>query len=181
MMLRIGTAIVVVFAAATLCAQTSAGPLAGRRQAVTATSNAEGLAAANRAKAAANQNLEELGATLTKMQALLKQMRTHASNTKDPVAKGNLEMWTLMVEQLDKQYEQLRVAARQREDLEARRAAMYKQADVKAAEDARKGQQAANAAAPDSNASNAAAAQTTPTMPAAQTTATPAAPTTSPN
>jgi hypothetical protein len=117
-----------------------------------------------------------MGATLTKMQTLLKQMRAHTSSSKDPVAKANLEMWTLMVEQLDKQYEQLRVAARQRGEFEARRAAMYKQADEKAAEAARKAQQGAKAAAADSNASSGA-----PAAAPAQTTATPAAPSTSPN
>jgi len=174
MKLRNCTALIAVFAAATLWGQTSAGPLAGRRQTVVATSNGESLAAANRAKVAANQNLEEMGATLTKMQSLLKQMRTHSSTSKDPVAKANIEMWTLMVEQLDKQYEQLRLAARQREELEARRAALYKQADQKAAESAKRAQEAAKAAAADSNATGNA-----PAAPAAQTTATP--PSTSPN
>jgi hypothetical protein len=140
------------------------------------TGNAEGLAAANRAQAAANQNLQEMGATLTKMQTLLKQMRARTSNSKDPVAKANLEMWTLMVEQLDKQYEQLRLAARQREEMEARRAAMYKQADERAAEAARKAQQAAKASAADPNVSSGA-----PAAPTAQTPATPVAPPTSPN
>jgi chemotaxis protein histidine kinase CheA len=120
---------------------------------VAATSNAEALAAGNRARAAASQNLEELGKTLTKMQALLKEMRAKANGAKDPVAKANLEMWTLMLDQLDKEYEQLRVAARQREDVEARRAALYKQADEKAAEAARRAK-ASNAAAAASNASS---------------------------
>jgi len=176
MKLRNSTALVAVFAAATLWGQTSAGPLAGHRQTVVATSNSEALAAGNRAKAVANQNLQEMGATLTKMQGLLRQMRAHASTSKDPVAKANIEMWTLMVEQLDKQYEQLRLVARQREDLEARRAALYKQADEKAAEAAKKAQEAAKAApSASSTTSNA------PAAPAAQTTATPAAPSTSPN
>ena len=176
MSLRNSTVIFLAFAAATLWGQTAPSPYATRRPPVAATSNAQGLAAANRAKASTNQNLEEMGATLTKMQALLKQMRAHTNSAKDPVAKTNLDMWTLMVEQLDKQYEQLRVAARQREEFEARRVAMYKQADEKAAEAARKAQEAAKAAAAASNASG-----STPAAPASPTTATPNAPSTSPN
>ena len=176
MILRNSTLVVVVLTAATLGAQTSAGPLAGRRQTVVATSNGENLAVANRAKAAANQNMQDMAATLTKMQALLKQMRAQTSTSKDPVAKANIEMWTLMVEQLDKEYEQLRLAARQREEFEARRAALYKQADGKAAEAAKKAQEAAKAAAAASNSTSSG-----PTTPAAQTTATPATPSTSPN
>ena len=152
-MLRHSTVTVMVLTAATFWGQSSAGPLANRRQMVAATSNAEGLAAANRARAAANQNLEELEKTLTRMQSLLNEMRAMSEGAKDPVAKANLEMWTLMLDQLDKQHEQLRVAARQREDLEARRAALYKQADEKAAEAARRAKEATSRPAVGSNAS----------------------------
>ena len=176
-MLRHSTVIVMVLTAATLWGQSSAGPLAHRRQMVAATSNAEGLAAANRARAAANQNLEELGKTLTKMQALIKEMRAKTNGAKDPVAKANLEMWTLMLDQLDKQYEQLRDVARQREDLEARRSALYKQADEKAAEAARRAKEATSAPAAGSNASR----QTPSTPSATPTTATPPASSSSPN
>ena len=172
MMLRKSAAIVIL-AAACAWGQSSA---ASRRQAVVATGNTEGLAAANRAKNAANQNIQEMGATITKMQGLLKQMRARTSSAKDPVAKANIEMWTLMLDQLDKQYEQLRQAARQREEMEARRAALYKQADEKAAEAARKAQEAARAAAanPNPNPSNptpaaAAAPQNTTTPPPSPT------------
>jgi hypothetical protein len=144
---------------------------------VAATSNAEGLAAANRATAAANQNLEELGKTLTKMQALLKEMQAKTNGAKDPVAKANLEMWTLMLDQLDKQYEQLRVAVRQREDLEARRTALYKQADEKAAESARRAKEPTRPRDAGSNAS-----RETPSTPSAlPTTANPPASSSSPN
>src|SRR5215467_441863 len=135
MKLRNSAAMLVILAAASVWGQSSATPVAPRRQPVVATGNAEGLAAANRAKA--NQNVQEMGATITKMQGLLKQMRAHTSSAKDPVAKANIEMWSLMLDQLDKQYEQMRLAARQREDMEARRAALYKQADEKATEAAR--------------------------------------------
>jgi hypothetical protein len=113
-----------------------------------------------------------MGNTLTKMHALLKQMRANTSSAKDPMAKANLDMWSLMVDQLDNQYEQLRLAARQREDLEARRAALYKQADEKAAQAAKRAQ----AGSGQSNTTQAPAAPG-----AAQTTTTPPASATSPN
>ena len=115
--------------------QSSAGPLASRRgTAVATTNNVEAMAAAARAKVQADQRVQEMGATLTKMHTLLKQMRAKnaATASKDSAAKANLEMWSLMLEQLDKQYEQAVAAAKQREDLEARRQALYKQADEKA-------------------------------------------------
>ena len=176
-MLRHSTVMVMILTAATLWGQSSRGPLAPRRQMVQATSNAEGLAAANRARAAANQNLVEFGNTLTKMQALLKQMSAKTNNAKDPVAKANLDMWTLMLDQLDKQYEQLRLAAHQREDLEARRAALYKQADEKAAAAAMRAKEATHAAAAGSNAGG----QTPATPNAPPSTATPPASSSSPN
>ena len=175
MMLRNSAAVLVMFAAVTMWGQSPASPLAARRQPVVATGNAEGVAAANRAKAAANQNLQDMGATITKMQDLLKKMRSHTTATKDPMAKANLEMWTLMVDQLDKQYEQMRLAARQREEMEARRAALYKQADERAAEAAKKAQEAAREAAAEASKQ---AAPTTATPASPQTSAAPA---TSPN
>src|SRR5215472_5433473 len=174
MMLRNSAAMLVILASASVWGQSSAAPVAARRQPVIATGNAEGVAAANRAKATANQNIQDMGATITKMQGLLKQMRAHTSSAKDPVVKANIEMWSLMLDQLDKQYEQMRMAARQREEMEARRAALYKQADEKAAEAARKAQEAQKAAAANSKNNQ------TPVAPgAAQTTTT--APSTSPN
>src|ERR1700741_5075102 len=121
MMLRNSAAVLVILAATGMWGQSALAPVAPTRQSVVATSNAEGVAAANRAKAMANQNIQEMGATITKMQGLLKQMRAHMSSAKDPVEKANIEMWSLMLDQLDKQYEQMRVAARKREDMEARR------------------------------------------------------------
>jgi len=136
----------VILAASAVWGQSSPRPMGARPRAVMATSNGNGIAAAAGARAAANQRLEEMGETLTKMHMLLKRM--HANSGKDSMAKANADMWTLMVEQLDKQYEQLRLAERQREDLEARRAALYKQADERAAEEVRKMREAGRAAAP---------------------------------
>lgn len=84
------------------------------------------------------QHLQEMETTLNGMHALLKQMRAKAasSNSKDPIVKANLEMWELMLAHLDKQFDQLRIAALAREDLEARRAALYNQAFNKAAKEA---------------------------------------------
>ena len=84
---------------------------------------------------------------LTKMHLLLKQMQASSGvrNSRDPMPKANLEMWGLMLQQLDKQFDQVKVAAREREDLEARRSAMYKQAQEKAAQAARGAQAPAQA------------------------------------
>jgi hypothetical protein len=136
MTLRSSIAALVVLAATASWGQDSAGPLSARRQTVTATSNnSEAMAASARAKAQADQRVQEMGATLTKMHTLLKQMRAKntAAASKDATAKANLEMWSLMLDQLDKQFEQVAAAAKSREDLEVRRQALYKQADEKAA------------------------------------------------
>ena len=122
----------------------AANPMAGSaRGRVVATSNAVGVAEKARSQNAARLRMEEMGATLAKMHALLKQMqaKNSASASKDPLVKANLEMWVLMVADLDKQYEQLRAATLAREDVEARRAAMYKQAEEKAAAAAKNAQQ----------------------------------------
>lgn len=76
------------------------------------------------------QRMQEMESTLNSMHVLLKQMRTKtaSSSSKDPIAKANLEMWELMLTHLDKQFDQLRIATLTREELEARRAALYKQA-----------------------------------------------------
>ena len=185
-------AITVVLAATMSMAQGPARPevLAGNPRAVVATNNAKGLADNARSESAVHKRVEDMGNTLTRMHALLKQMqaKTAASTAKDPMAKANLEMWGLMLADLDKQYEQLRAAARSREDLEARRQAMYKQAEKRSATAAQLARgvpqtpqgtaipaqdpaPAAESAAP--AAENAAQPATTP--------ATAAAPTTSPN
>lgn len=86
----------------------------------------------------ARQRLQEMETTLKSMHALLKKMQATAasSKSKDSVAAANLEMWELMLAHLDKQFDQLRAATLEREDLEARRAALYNQAYSKAAKEA---------------------------------------------
>jgi hypothetical protein len=101
-----------------------------------ATSNVTALAQVQQAQAAMHQRVEDMGNTLAKMHAVLKQMQAKNAASKDSMAKANLEMWSLMLQDLDKQYEQLRIATRSREEMEARRAALYKQAEAKAAAEA---------------------------------------------
>jgi hypothetical protein len=159
------TALLIV-AATGVWAQTagpSARPLAGRARTVIATTtDADSKTADMRAKAAMNQRVDEMQTTLARMHALLKQMQASAAvkNSKDPVTKANLEMWGLMIQQLDKQFDQLKIATRERQDMDARRAAMYKQAQEKAAQAARNAQAQARAgadAAPQSGSQPAAA------------------------
>jgi hypothetical protein len=104
--------------------------------------------------AAALKRMQEMESTLKQMHTLLKQMRakTGSNSSKDPFVKANLEMWQLMLGHLDKQFDQLRAATLTREDLLARRAALYKQAAAKAA--------LAAEAARGSNASQAVAGET---------------------
>jgi hypothetical protein len=165
----------------------STAPVAMNSRKVAATSNAKGLAENARAQNSARQRMEEMGATLAKMHALLKQMqaKNSTSATKDPSAKANLEMWGLMLGDLDQQYEQLELATRAREDMEARRAAMYKQAEDRVAAAAKNAQQnlfpAQGGPGVPGQSSTPAAVGTTPAPAAAQTPATPPASSASPN
>jgi len=136
-------AAIILLAVSAAWAQTASRSMAGRTysrnpRAVMASSNAKGLAQTYEAQNAMRQQVEDMGATLTKMHTLLKDMqaKNKMSGTKDPMVKANLEMWGLMLQDLDKQFEQLRVAARSREEIEARRAALYRQAEAKAAAEA---------------------------------------------
>ena len=188
MKLRNITVATAIFGAAVALAQTGVPSAAGRvgpnPRSVVATNNASGLADNVRAQSALHLRVEEMGSTLTKMHGLLKQMqaKTAASTAKDPMAKANLEMWHLMLADLDKQYEQLRQASRTRDDVENRRAAMYKQAEAKAAAEAKmRGQAAVSAQSPAGEKSDSSAATPdAPETPAAQAPA-PASPATAPN
>lgn len=93
---------------------------------------------------APRQQMEDLEKTLNQMHVVLKQMQAKAakSSVKDSVAKTNLDMWELMVGHLDKELQALRVAVAARDEMEARRASLYRQADAKAEAEA----QAARAA-----------------------------------
>jgi hypothetical protein len=91
--------------------------------------------------AAMHQRLQEMESTLAKMHVLLKQMHAKAASrsSRDPSVKANLDMWGLMVGHLDKQFEELRLTT-EAQEFEARRAALYKQADEKSEAAARAAQ-----------------------------------------
>lgn len=90
------------------------------------------------------ERVHDMESTLAQMHLVLKQMQGKAakSTTKDSLAKANLDMWELMVGHMEKELQELKIAMAAHEDMEARRAALYKQADAKAAAEA----QAARAA-----------------------------------
>lgn len=145
MMFRNATAAVMVLAVTTAMAQgispatvPGGGPImspnhgfAGRRGMPPAARNKmSGLPA----PPALHQRIQDMESTLDQMHLVLKQMQAKAakSSAKDSLAKANLEMWGLLVGHLDKQLQELKLAEAAREDMEARRAALYKQADAKA-------------------------------------------------
>ena len=144
MMFKTGTAAIVVLAVTTVLAQ-GASPVAtpvgtsvmSQKQSVAGRSGMSSLAgnktAGVQTPATLRERAQDMQVTLAKMHAVLKQMRAKAaSSSKDPLAKANLDMWELLVGHLDKQFQELQIAMIAREDMEARRAAMYKQADAKA-------------------------------------------------
>jgi len=85
--------------------------------------------------AAMRKQVEDMESTLSRMRGVLKQMHASAGKTKvtDSLTKTNLDLWELMVGQVDKELQQLHLALAERQDLEARRADLYRQADAKAA------------------------------------------------
>lgn len=122
-----------------------------------------------------------MGNILTRMHLLLKQMQAKtaadaaeaADSTKDPLIKANLEIWGLMLADLDNQYARLKITSHTRDELEARRAALYKQAEARAAQAAKTGQgvgavfaAADQGAQPSPAGANAAVPTTPPTQPA---------------
>lgn len=126
--------------------------LAGRRGPVgsrSKTADPQGLGAMR-------ERVQDMETMLSQMRVVLKQMQTKAAKSKstNPVTKANLDMWELMVGHLDKELEQLRVTLAAREDLEARRAALFRQADAKAeaAAQAARAAQAAGMAQTEKNA-----------------------------
>jgi hypothetical protein len=123
-----------------------------------------GLAENTRTQSATHQRVEDRGSTLARMHALLKQMQAKTSaSSADSLGKANLEMWSLMLADLEKEYAQLKLASHAREELDARRASLYKQADARTAQAAQNAQSAG--AAPAAGA-NAAAPASPPTEPA---------------
>jgi len=179
MKLRTAVAALVVLAAATVWAESASPATPSPRTTVTnpralvpgrrgAASVAGNKTTDAQTPATLHQRMLDMQATLSSMHAVMKQMRAKAatSSVKDPFAKANLDMWELMVGHLEKQFEELRSAAAARDDLEARRAAMYKQAEAKAAAAAKAAQsqsasQPSTAGAATEGAGEGAAGQTT--------------------
>lgn len=111
--------------------------------------------------ASLQQRVQDMQATVDKMHEVLTRMQKKtAASAKDPVAKANLQMWQLMVEQLDKQLQDLKLAEASRQEMEIRRQAMYKQAEVKSQAASRAGQQAMFSQQPTGTATTPPAAQT---------------------
>jgi len=180
MIFRSATRVVVVLAA-TMAFGQSAQPgttpsapilnsqgLTGRRGPVgNKTTDPQGLAAMR-------ERVRDMESTLSQMRVLLKQMHAKSKAT-DSLAKANLDMWDLMVGNLDKELQQMRLTLAAREDLEARRAALYKQADAKAEAEAQaaRASQAARFAPAEKNTTGtptpAATGQSAEPSPAAQT------------
>lgn len=181
MIVRSATRILVVLAASAVLAQSAQLPGTTASEPIL---NRPGLTP--RSAAVANKNPDPQGlvamrervaameGTLSKMRGVLKQMHAKDHAT-DSLAKANLDMWDLMVGQLDKDLLELRQTLSAREDLEARRAAMYRQADVKnaAAVQAARAAQAARFAGAQKNATGtptpAPTAQSAEPSPGAQT------------
>jgi hypothetical protein len=93
---------------------------------------------------AMREHVADMESTLSKMHGVLTQMQSTAAKSKVPnsASKANLELWELMVEDLDQDLQQLRSTLAVREDMEVRRIALYKQADAKAEAAARAAQAA---------------------------------------
>jgi hypothetical protein len=90
-------------------------------------------AGAAQGQLAPGQRLQEMESTRNGMRALLKQMQAEnaSSASKCPIARANLVVWELLLSHLDREF-QLQIATAAREDVEARRAALYNQAFSKA-------------------------------------------------
>lgn len=190
MMFRNTTRVIVVLAVTTALAQgPSPATVAGGTQIMSQRNGlggrsgvfswTENKTAGAQTPATLRQPLQDMKNRLAQMHLVLKRMQARAakSTAKDSLAKANLEMWQLMVGHLDKQFQELNVATAAREDMLARRAAMYRQADAKAQATA---QTARSAAQPPTttpaSAAHAAGQSTAGQIPASQTPPPPPAP-----
>ena len=164
MIFRSAIRVVVVLAASAALAQsaqpgtTPGAPILNRQAPTGRRSPVGNKAAEPQGLAAMRERVQEMENTLSQMRLLLKQMHAKSKAT-DSLAKTNLDMWELMVGNLDKELQQMRLTLAAREDLEARRAALYKQADAKAEAEAQaaRANQAARFAQADKNATGTAA------------------------
>jgi len=114
---------------------TAAAPILDRQPMMPRRAPAGNKPAELQGTVALRERVGDMEKTLTAMHAGLRRMRakTGKSGAADPLTKANLEMWQLMIGDLDQELAQLRLALASREDMEARRIALYKQAEDKAA------------------------------------------------
>ena len=140
MILRSVARVVVVLAAGAAFAQsaqpgtTASAPMLNRQAPAGRRGPVGNKPADPQGRVAMRERVGEMESTLSQMRVVLKQMHAKAANSKatDSLTKANLDMWDLMVGQLDKNLQQMRVTLAAREDMEVRRAALYRQADAKA-------------------------------------------------
>jgi hypothetical protein len=71
------------------------------------------------------ERLQEMQTTANKMHEVLNRMRTRAGSNAAKSQQDDLEMWRLMLEDMDHTLGHMRAVVAEREDIEARRAAMY--------------------------------------------------------
>jgi len=141
MIFRNSTIVMVVFAATLALSQsaqpasTAAAPIPNRPPMMERRNPGTKRPVDLQSAAALREQVGDMEKTLSKMHVALKRMYADTAKSKgaDPLTKANLEMWELMTGHLDKELEQLRLALASREDMETRRAALYKQADANAA------------------------------------------------
>ena len=175
MNLRNAAAVIVVLAATTVWAQGSSPVTASPTRTVTgsrptpvgrrARSPLMPSNTAEQTPATLHQKMLDMEGTLRQMHAVAQLMHAKAaSSSKDSLAKANVDMWDLLLGHLDKQFAELKTATIARDELEARRAALYKQADEKAAAAA----EAAKSSASSQPATPGAPAQGAGQVPAAQ-------------
>jgi len=144
MMFRNATRVIVVLAATAALGQsaqpgtTAGAPILNRQAPAGRRGPVANKAADAQGTAGLRERVGDMESTLSQMRLVLKQMHAKAakSKTTDSLTKANLDLWELMAGHLDKELQQLRLALAAREDLEARRAALYKQADANAAKEA---------------------------------------------
>jgi ribulose bisphosphate carboxylase small subunit len=141
MILRSASGVILVLAATAVLAQSAqpgTAPSASipRRQSPVAQRGPGGATSTDPlGLGAARENVQDMESTVSQMRVVLKQMHAKAAkNTAtDSLTKANFEMWGLMVGELENQLQQLRETLAERENMEARRVDLYKQADAKIA------------------------------------------------
>jgi hypothetical protein len=116
----------ILLLSAPMFAQNASPPASGAMRGMPVRSAATRRAALPSADAMVLQQIQELEATVSKMQALLKEMRSKAASSKSTVTQDNLRMWELLVGHLNDTLTLSRVQAAQRAGLMSRRNAMYR-------------------------------------------------------